>query len=158
MQTKIIAARRFWLKISHTNNDFDKNRLQYNEDIEAVSSNFYAGCNYYSYCMKAGLLIATPETRVASLQRLENMTPREYLEIKSLLTEIRDKVTELVDASYKELLTPAEVCKILKIGRTTYQRYIDMGLFDQVRLDKGRNSKVYVKRSAIQKLIDEGKL
>lgn len=103
-------------------------------------------------------LIATPETRVASLQRLENMTPREYLEIKSLLTEIRDKVTELVDASYKELLTPAEVCKILKIGRTTYQRYIDMGLFDQVRLDKGRNSKVYVKRSAIQKLIDEGKL
>lgn len=64
----------------------------------------------------------------------------------------------LTDAAQKELLTPAEVCEMLKIGRTTYQRYVDKGVFDQVRLDKENNGKVYVKRSEILRLIDQGKL
>ncbi|MCD8173779.1 MAG: helix-turn-helix domain-containing protein [Alistipes sp.] len=86
------------------------------------------------------------------------MNPREFNEIKGLLVEIRDTLRVLADAAQKELLTPAEVCKLLKIGRTTYQRYVDKGLFEQVRIDKGSNGKVYVKRSKIQELIDEGKI
>lgn len=86
------------------------------------------------------------------------MSPNEYNELKSLLIEICNKVTTLTDAAQKELLTPAEVCKILKIGRTTYQRYVDNGVFDQVRLGKEGNGKVYVKHSEILRLIDQGKL
>lgn len=86
------------------------------------------------------------------------MLPNEYNEIKSLLVDIHNKVTALTDAAHNELLTPAEVCKMLKIGRTTYQRYVDNGIFEQVRIDKSRSGKVYVRRSEIQRLIDEGKL
>lgn len=75
-----------------------------------------------------------------------------------MLVEIRNKITELADDRQKELLTPAEVCKWLKIGRTTYQRYVERGLFDQVRIDREINGKVYVQRGDIQRLIDEGKL
>ena len=86
------------------------------------------------------------------------MNSREYNELKGILIDIRNKVTILVNAAEKELLTPAEVCKMLKIGRTTYQRHVENGVFDQVRIDKERNGKVYVRRSEIERLIDEGKL
>lgn len=86
------------------------------------------------------------------------MNPIEYIEIKGLLVEIRDMLAVLVKAAQKELLTPGEVCEMLKIGRTTYQRYVDRGVFEQIRLAKDSNGKVYVKRSEIEKLIDEGKL
>lgn len=82
----------------------------------------------------------------------------EYLELKSLLVEIRDKVTALAEAAQKELLTPAEVCKMLKIGRTTYQRYVADGIFEEVRISGKSGGKVYVKRSEILKRMDEGKL
>lgn len=82
------------------------------------------------------------------------MTPTQFNELKSLLLEIRAEVAELADAAGKELLTPAEVCKMLKIGRSTYQRHVDHGVFDQVRI----GGKVYVKRAEIEKRIDEGKL
>lgn len=86
-----------------------------------------------------------------------DMNPRDYYEIKVLLVEIRDKVTVLA-AAQKEMLTPVEVCKWLKIGRSTYQRYVERGIFEQVRIDKEANGKVYVQRSEIERLIDEGKL
>lgn len=86
------------------------------------------------------------------------MSPREYNELKSLLIDICNKVTMLSDAAQKELLTPTEVCKMLKIGRTTYQRHIDKGIFQQIRLDKESKGKVYVMRSEILQRIAEGKL
>jgi hypothetical protein len=86
------------------------------------------------------------------------MLPHEFNEIKGLLLEISDRVTALTEVGQKELLTPAEVCKMLKIGRTTYQRHVAAGVFDQVRLGGGRSGKVYVKRSDILRLIDQGKL
>lgn len=86
------------------------------------------------------------------------MNPHQYNEIKSLLLDIQSKVSTLADAAKKELLTPAEVCKMLKIGRTTYDRHIANGVFEQVRIDKGRAGKVYVRRADIDRLIDEGKL
>lgn len=85
------------------------------------------------------------------------MSPNEYNEIKGLLIDIRNKVSALTDVAQKELLTPTEVCKQLKIGRTTYQRYVDKGVLNQVRIDKGHGGKVYVVRSELLRLIDEGK-
>ncbi|MDL2230334.1 helix-turn-helix domain-containing protein [Alistipes sp. OttesenSCG-928-L06] len=86
------------------------------------------------------------------------MNPHQYNEIKAILLDIQSKVSAIADAAQKELLTPAEVCKMLKIGRTTYQRHVDNGVFDQVRIDKGRAGKVYVRRADIERLIEEGKL
>lgn len=82
------------------------------------------------------------------------MSPYEYQELKSLLVEVNNKVSRLLTDWEKELLTPAEVCKMLKIGRTTYQRHVTADLFEQVRI----NGKAYVRRSDVMKLIDEGKL
>lgn len=50
--------------------------------------------------------------------------------------EIKEKVSVLVSESENELLTPAEVCKMLKISRNTYQRYVEAGVFEQLRINK----------------------
>lgn len=82
------------------------------------------------------------------------MTSYEYQKLLSMLVEILQKVTELADDRQKELLTPAEVCKRLKICKRTYHNHVAAGLFDQVRV----SGRVYVRRCDIERLIDDGKL
>lgn len=82
----------------------------------------------------------------------------EWQELKALVLETRTQLSKLVAESGKELLTPAEVCRMLKIGKSTYQRYVIAEVFEQTKIGKGKNSRVYVKRSEIEKLIDEGKI
>lgn len=77
---------------------------------------------------------------------------QQFNELKSLLVEVRDKVSKLADAAEKELLTPKEICEILKISRDTYQRYVTQGIITQIAVGKGKR----VKRSEIDRLIAEG--
>lgn len=77
-------------------------------------------------------------------------------ELKSILLDTQDKISQLATALEKELLTPKEVCEMLKISRDTYQRYVKKGVLNQVQVDKGKRR--YVKRSELEKLIAEGKL
>lgn len=77
---------------------------------------------------------------------------------KALLREIGDQVRTLTTKGQKELLTPKEVCEMLKIGRTTFERYMNEGVFDVVKINKRKYSKNYVKRSELEKLISEGKV
>lgn len=86
------------------------------------------------------------------------ITENEWNELKSIVLEIREGVRRLTDEAGKELLTPTEICKILKISRNTYQNYVNDGVFEQVRIGKNKNSRVFVKRSDIERLIDEGKI
>lgn len=72
----------------------------------------------------------------------------------SVLLDIQEKVTKLVKDKEKELLTPKEVQQMLKIGQTTYQRYVKNEVFEQIKI----GGKAYVKRSEIERLIDEGKI
>lgn len=90
----------------------------------------------------------------------ENITIsiKEWNKAQSMLIDIQEKVTKLLQEKEKELLTPSEVCQILKISRNTYQRYIRKNVFAQIQPDKGNNSKVYVRRSEIERLIEAGKL
>lgn len=83
---------------------------------------------------------------------------KEWQKAQSMLIDIQEKVTKLLQEREKELLTPSEVCQMLKISRNTYQRYIRKNVFAQIQPDKGNNSKVYVKRSEIERLIEDGKL
>jgi hypothetical protein len=80
------------------------------------------------------------------------------MNIEGRLMNIEEGVSKLVDEAGKELLTPNEVCKMLKISRNTYQNYVNDKVFEQIRIDKNKNSRVFVKRSEIERLIDEGKI
>lgn len=90
----------------------------------------------------------------------ENITisMKEWNKAQSMLIDIQEKVTKLLKDKESELLTPSEVCEMLKISRNTYQRYVKQGVFEQIQPNKGNNSKVYVKRSEIERLIEEGNL
>lgn len=89
---------------------------------------------------------------------MDNIPIEEWKSMKSILLEIRENVSKLVDAAGKELLTPNEVCKMLKICRNTYQNYVNTGVIEQIKIGKNRNSRVFVKRSDIERLIDEGRI
>lgn len=82
----------------------------------------------------------------------ENITRKDWNELKSMVLEIREGVSKLVDEAGKELLTPNEICKMLKISRNTFQNYINKKVFEYSKVE----GKVYVKRSEIERLIDEG--
>ena len=79
----------------------------------------------------------------------------EWNKLMSIVVDIQAKVSKLEDAAGKELLTPKEVCALLKIGRATYQRYIDKGILTQIRISR---KKIYVSRAELQKQLKEGKL
>lgn len=79
---------------------------------------------------------------------------KEWNKTQSMLIDIQEKVTKLLKDKENELLTPNEICKMLKIGRNTYQRYVNNGVIEQKKI-KG---KAYVLRSEIERLIDEGSL
>jgi excisionase family DNA binding protein len=83
---------------------------------------------------------------------------QEWNEQKAMLKSLCEKVGKLTDKEEKELLTPKEVCEMLKIGRTTYQRYIASGTLEPVKVNRKKYSKVYVRRSDIESLIKEGKV
>lgn len=80
------------------------------------------------------------------------ITEKDLNELKSMVLEIREGVSKLVDEAGKELLTPNEICKMLKISRNTFQNYINKKVFEYSKVE----GKVYVKRSEIERLIDEG--
>lgn len=82
------------------------------------------------------------------------METKQLNEIKSMLLQLDEKVSYLVAEKKKERLTPKEVQEMLGIGKSTYQRYVNTGVFEQKKI-KG---KAYVLRSEIEKLIDEGRI
>jgi len=82
----------------------------------------------------------------------------EWNETKAMIKSISDKVEQLTGKEQKELLTPKEVCEALKIGRTTFDRYVINGVFEPIRVNKLKYSKIYIRRADIEKLISEGKI
>lgn len=88
------------------------------------------------------------------METMISIPAKEWNKAQSMLIDIQEKVTKLLKDKENELLTPTEICKMLKIGRNTYQRYVDNGVIEQKKI-KG---KAYVKRSEIERLIDEGSL
>ena len=82
------------------------------------------------------------------------MTEKQYNELKCLLLEIREGVSKITDKVGSELLTPREVCAILKVSRNTYQNYVNNKVFVQTKI----GGRVYVQRAEIDRLIEEGKI
>lgn len=82
----------------------------------------------------------------------------EWNEQKALLREMADQVRALTNKEHKELLTPKEVCAMLKISRSTYERYLNDGIIEATKVNKAKYSKNYVKRSDIENLIRNGRV
>ncbi len=80
----------------------------------------------------------------------------EWNELKAMVKDTSNQVRELTGREQKELLTPKEVCAMLKIGRTTFERYMNDGVFEVVKVNKQKYSKNYVKRAHIEELIKNG--
>lgn len=82
----------------------------------------------------------------------------EWNEQKALIKEMSEQVRALTSKEQKELLTPSEVCAILKISRSTYERYINDGVIEIHKVSKKKYSKNLIKRSHIEDLIKNGKV
>ncbi len=80
----------------------------------------------------------------------------EWNELKSLTKEISEQIKGMTAKEQKELLTPKEVCTMLKIGRSTFDRYMNNSVFEVVKVNKQKYSKSYVKRSQLEELIKNG--
>ena len=83
---------------------------------------------------------------------------QEWNEAKGMIKNLCEKVSRLTDKEEKELLTPNEVCEMLKIGRTTFQRYVANGVLEPVKVNRQKYTKTYIRRSDIETLINSGKL
>jgi hypothetical protein len=81
---------------------------------------------------------------------------QEWTETRAIIKDLAEKVSKLADKDQKDLLTPKEVCEFLKIGRATFDRYKNNAVFEVVRVNTKKYSKIYVKRSELEKLIKEG--
>ena len=80
----------------------------------------------------------------------------EWNEQKAMIKDICQQIRELTHREQKELLTPKEVCAILKIGRATFERYMNDSVIEVIKVNKLKYSKNYVKRSHLEELIKNG--
>lgn len=80
---------------------------------------------------------------------------QEWDKVVDTLEVLHDKITRLVSNDNKEFLTKKEVMNLLKIGRTTLDRYIEEGLLEEVQLGKGTRG--YIKQSQIDDLMGKPK-
>lgn len=87
-----------------------------------------------------------------------NITKNDWNELMSIVFEIWEGIQKLTNAADKDLISPAEVCRMLKIGRRTYQSYVKQGVFEQIKIGQNKNSRAFVKRSDIERLIEKGRI
>lgn len=80
----------------------------------------------------------------------------EWQETKAMIKSLCEKVEEMTTQGRKELLTPNEVCKILKIGRNTFERLKNNGDLPVQRTKGAR--KIYVTREDLEQLMCSGLL
>ena len=75
----------------------------------------------------------------------------EWDKVVSTLDRMQSNISSLLQKDTKEFLTKKEVMNILKIGRTTLDRYIEEGLLHEVKLGKGTRG--YIKQSEIDDIM-----
>lgn len=80
----------------------------------------------------------------------------EWIEHKALLKKISEQISVFATNEQRELLTPKEVCSMLKINRSTFERLKNTGVLDVVKVNRKKYSKNYVRRQHLENLISEG--
>lgn len=76
---------------------------------------------------------------------------------------LNNKIDQILENSFsshevpgKELLTPKEVQDRLKIGRTTFDRYVREGILPTTKISQKKGSRIYVKRMELDQIIKNG--
>ena len=80
---------------------------------------------------------------------------QEWDKVVQTLELLHDKISKLVLDETNEFLTKKEVMIILKIGRSTLDRYIEEGLLEEVKL--GKSTRGYIKQSQIDEIMGKNK-
>lgn len=80
---------------------------------------------------------------------------QEWNETRAMIKDLSKTVAGMANKEEKELLTPKEVCEMLKIGRTTFQRYLANGDLEPVRINKKKYSRIYIRRTDITRLLEQ---
>lgn len=80
---------------------------------------------------------------------------QEWDKVMFTLELLHDKISRLVTDDKKEFLTKKEVMVILKIGRTTLDRYIEEGFLQEVKI--GKSTRGYIKQSEIDEIMGKSK-
>ncbi len=75
----------------------------------------------------------------------------EWNETKAMIHGINQMLSTLTNKPNKELLSPKEVCNMLKIGRSTFERLKNSGQMKVVRTQGAR--KIYIERVEVEKLL-----
>jgi excisionase family DNA binding protein len=76
---------------------------------------------------------------------------KEWNETRELLHGMSEMLSTLTNKPNKELLSPKEVCSMLKIGRSTFERLKNSGQMKVIRTQGAR--KIYVERIEVEKLL-----
>lgn len=79
----------------------------------------------------------------------------EWDKVVRTLENLQENISSLISKDAKEYLTKKEVMSLLKIGRTTLDRYIEEGLLHEVRLGKGTRG--YIRQSEINEIMGKTK-
>lgn len=80
----------------------------------------------------------------------------EWDEMRATIQTIYTSVKNITATEQKELLTPQEVREILKIGKSTFERYVNSGIIEVVKFGTKERSRRYVKRSELEAKIERG--
>lgn len=75
----------------------------------------------------------------------------EWDRVVNVIETLNEKLCNGSNTEREEYLTKKEVMQILKLGRSTVDRYIEEGLLEEVRL--GRGTRPYIKKSQIELLL-----
>lgn len=76
----------------------------------------------------------------------------EWQGLVGMVKELGEQIATLKQEDKKELLTSGEVCKLLNISRSTLQRYINSGDIVPERIGNKARSKLYIRRSDIERI------
>lgn len=80
------------------------------------------------------------------------MPADEWEEYKEMIRAIFQRTGKAPD----ELMTAKEVMERLKIGRTTFDKWVLNGTLPTVKLSPKKYARIYVKRSEFERLLNEG--
>lgn len=75
----------------------------------------------------------------------------EWNETRAKINGISEMLSTLTNKPNKELLSPKEVCSMLKIGRSTFERLKNSGQMKVIRTNGAR--KIYIERVEVEKLL-----
>ena len=75
----------------------------------------------------------------------------EWDKVVNTLERMSNNLSGLMSKNVKEYLTKKEVMSVLKIGRTTLDRYIEEGFLHEVKLGEGTRG--YIKQSEIDDIM-----